>query len=98
MNELARERIEKGIALLDEKAPGWRDKINVEKLCLDLPSRCIIGQLYGGTTGDYIIGCRRLFGASWRHGDVAAYGFEEDNKVSYTALTEGWKDELAARP
>lgn len=40
----------KGALLLDEKAPGWRAKVNVDRL--DMESRCVLDYVYG----DYLQG------------------------------------------
>lgn len=40
-----KERVDNGVALLDDYLPEWRKFINTERLDLSLPSRCILGQL-----------------------------------------------------
>lgn len=42
-------QIAKGVALLDEKVPGWLDRIDLAALRLDSCSRCVLGQLSGLT-------------------------------------------------
>lgn len=39
-----RERIERGIDLLDRTVPGWDESIEVRNLDLGSPSHCVIGQ------------------------------------------------------
>lgn len=41
------ERVTRGVALLDEKVPGWVDKVNVERLDVSNGVTCVLGQLYG---------------------------------------------------
>ena len=41
------ERRDKGIAWLDAKQPGWRDKIDPKLLDMARCQECIFGQLYG---------------------------------------------------
>lgn len=45
--DTVRERVKLGIKLLDEKAPGWRESIDLEKLSMETVSDCVLGQLYG---------------------------------------------------
>ncbi len=42
----AKERVEKGAELLDEKRQGWEDEIVLDVLDLGSCRNCIIGQLY----------------------------------------------------
>lgn len=39
-------QIAKGIALLDEKYPGWEEKIDLSILDIGSGCECIVGQLY----------------------------------------------------
>jgi hypothetical protein len=41
-------RVDKGIAFLDERMPGWRNKIDLEALSMYSGCDCIVGQLYNG--------------------------------------------------
>ena len=41
------ERVAKGVALLDEVKPGWASKVVVNRLNLESPLSCILGQVYG---------------------------------------------------
>lgn len=38
-----------GIALLDAKRPGWREKIDLKKLRQMSGRSCVLGQLYGNS-------------------------------------------------
>lgn len=51
------ERVAAGAAFLDEHEPGWVDRIDLDRLDLDLCPDCIIGQLYGP---EYYAGLRTL--------------------------------------
>lgn len=42
-----REAVQRGSILLDFEMPGWRGKIDPERLALDNPRECVLGQLYG---------------------------------------------------
>jgi hypothetical protein len=41
------QRVKVGAALLNEKKPGWEQKIDRSALAMWHPYRCILGQLYG---------------------------------------------------
>lgn len=90
MNDV-QERVQRGAALLDEKLPGWRSKIDVDTLDIANPYNCIAGQL-GGPYQDGYVTLRRLGLTYWHEGKE--YGFE-DRAENYSALTEAWKQELA---
>lgn len=49
-------RVAKGVALLDEKKPGWVGLINLADLQLCSSEHCVLGQTYG----DYWNGLREL--------------------------------------
>lgn len=40
------ERVRRGAALLDEKYPGWADRIELDRLDLGSCTTCVLGQLY----------------------------------------------------
>lgn len=41
------ERVAAGVAYLDEQAPGWRDRVNLDRLRMSHCEDCILGQIYG---------------------------------------------------
>lgn len=47
------ERVQAGIAVLDEDKPGWRELINLTDLDLCSNERCVIGQVYKNDEHDY---------------------------------------------
>lgn len=50
-NEITKDiytRVVRGATLLDQKAPGWYNRINMFDLDIASCSRCILGQLYSG--------------------------------------------------
>lgn len=51
--EQARERVARGVALLDEKRPGWERLIQLGSLNLSTCHECVLGQL-GGTFGTFL--------------------------------------------
>jgi hypothetical protein len=59
--------VKKGVALLDDQAPGWRDKIDVDSFDITSQHRCVLGQVYG----EYTDGALALFGSSKYYDDEA---------------------------
>jgi len=47
------EEVARGVALLDEKRPGWEHEIDLDKLDIKDPKCCVLGQVYGGFTVGY---------------------------------------------
>jgi hypothetical protein len=81
--------VARGVALLDEKVPGWREWPGIDLSRLDLrnPSRCIAGQL----------GVWSLVESDAYHGfdvfDVC--GFPSDVSAAYAALDAAWREAIA---
>lgn len=78
-NAALRKRVERGVALLDEKKPGWCERISLRKLSLSSGDHCILGQLYRphsrqtyNSPNGFEAGLRILRideeGAPWEHG------------------------------
>jgi hypothetical protein len=99
------ERVAAGAAYLDEIEPGWVERIDLGKLVLSSPCRCILGQLHG----DY---WRSPLMAPYRtaydpdqlaEGDdrSAALGFtvtrDSYDSLQFDALTAEWKRLIEAR-
>lgn len=92
------QRVSRGAKLLDEKMPGWFEKIDLGKLCMSDGTVCVLGQLWGkgkpGMFGRAIadLGLNRIGGvsAAERHGFCAK---DED----YPQLDQLWMAEVKAR-
>jgi hypothetical protein len=91
----ARDRVERGAALLDKTAPGWRERVDPETLDMTLCTRCVLGQLFG----HYMVGFDRLEVAE----SSVVYGFDlpwptkfEDS--GYDLLQDAWLEMLRAKP
>lgn len=56
MTEPLRTRIERGAKLLDERVPGWRERIDLDRLDMGNSLHCILGQCFGS----YFDGLRTL--------------------------------------
>jgi hypothetical protein len=55
------ERVARGAALLDEKLPGWDQRIDAVSLDIDLCESCVLGQLFAVDDHyGYLTGLRSL--------------------------------------
>jgi hypothetical protein len=94
-------QVAKGAKLLDEKVPGWSEKINTKKLAMRSNTNCILGQLakaadfgkesaieYGETLGL----TEKKFAS---HGFEAVGDFPDEEADK--AQAELWKAEIEAR-
>lgn len=84
----ADERVAAGIALLDERAPDWRSRINLETLDIRSGGYCTLAQVFG----DFNRGRHHL-----ELGRPADYGFflRDHDDLTYPDLTAAWKRVLA---
>lgn len=62
-------RVAKGVALLDEKRPGWERELDLETLDISDGNFCVTAQLYGGL---------------WRNG-MQALGLTDHNSGTYVS-------------
>jgi hypothetical protein len=92
--------VQRGIALLDQKVPGWRKRIDLDRLdmIMGLPDStgcgCILTQVFG----NYWRGLRLLDFDGLDGGDDD-YGFDvagRDANESYHDLTAAWRRALTA--
>lgn len=91
--------IRRGATLLDEKRPGWREKVDPDVLDLDSGGLCVLGQAYG----QYDIGHHELTGdpdpglaSLVRHGWAEQHGFWRSFSLTYDAQTAKLEDEWKA--
>lgn len=78
--------VRRGIALLNEKQPGWSDRIEREHLRMSNTDDCVLGQLYG----DYYDGVDELeiSGQEYEYGfDLKRYDVGEWEDLRNTWLT-----------
>ena len=74
--------VARGVALLDEKVPGWRERIALGRLNMDDPVRCIVGQL----------GIWHLVEEDTHHGfDIPLRAPTRD----YATLCAAWREAIA---
>ncbi len=79
---MLRSRAARGAKLLDRRAPGWWERIEVSRLDLASCPLCVMGQLFG----HYEQGLARL--AVWRRGHE--YGFALPSFESEMSSSEAW--------
>jgi hypothetical protein len=102
MNEsLIQERINRGVALLDQVKPDWRDHVNADELDLYDTNACILGQLFDHyLQGLEAVGlhtkCARALPTRYGFETSGRENFNRAGAYSYDELTEAWKKELAA--
>ena len=92
------DQVRRGIALLDDKVEGWRERVSLNELDTNDCDQCVLGQLFG----DYYSGKIELHLSSIQ---AQACGFSVPERlidystlesVEYEALTNTWKALLAA--
>jgi len=97
------ESVARGVALLDETVPGWRDRIDLDTLDVESTSACVLGQVFAadaehdGWYGGWGVGMRDLFGEtdevhSVPHGFEAPTDNDETSSRTnnYARLNEAW--------
>jgi hypothetical protein len=96
--ERTAERVAKGAALLDDKKPGWAERIDLGKLQMHSCYECILGQLFAA---DHLTDAHTPFGVGIRallladDDDVpSAYGFDGHDA---DALNAEWEHVITER-
>jgi hypothetical protein len=106
-NDEATLRVTRGAQLLDEKVPGWADRIDVSKLEMGSAFDCVAGQMYrvawnrsdAGYWSPYAYGMAELFGTRLETTVFVArrHGFESGGGLSSWDLQLAWHDAIRAR-
>lgn len=105
MTDTIPERVARGVALLDEKHPGWWERIDVDRLNLRSGCNCVLGQTwdgdYAGSSTAYMHHLDALLPEeSYRDYE---FGFDaeaedgEEQDDEYDALTAEWRRVILAR-
>ena len=87
LKERLKKRIQAGIAFLNVKSPNWLKKIDLEKLDLNEPKLCILGEVYG----DYHEAKEKLLANDKQIAEDLAFRTSANR---YSLLTRLWKNEL----
>ena len=98
--------VARGVALLDERDPGWRDSVDLSKFSIASGFTCILGQRYG----DYVGGAHTLWPDKWSppsdlarshlarsHGFLTVYPDEASDEqcdLAEAYLEQAWRQEL----
>lgn len=90
----AQERVARGAVLLDEKRPGWEQKIRVNELNMGSFCDCVIGQIEGDfLRWPHLAPANQTGLMSTRY-----YGFDSDGSVDgFELLQAAWLDAIAER-
>lgn len=80
--------VARGTALLDEKVPGWRERISLDRFSITGCWECILGQLYGGY-GEAL----RVLG--FEDGGEACGFIWSEGADDYEELEAAWRRALA---
>lgn len=81
--------VDSGVALLDERLPGWRSAVDPEALDLSNSCGCVLGQVFGDFhKGEEVLGLSRA--------DSRRLGFFKTSRMTYDRLTAAWRKVLAA--
>lgn len=81
------DRVRAGVALLDEKVPGWHERIDLDRFAMNSCARCVLGQLFGG----FVVGAFAV-GLDMSGSDEVAAGFDLAwGEVGYRTLTRLWR-------
>lgn len=90
-------RIEAGVRLLDARAPGWEDRIDLRTLDLGSCTACVVGQLFDIREDDLLWQGFQALGVE----KPREYGFSLDWDLGYRAtyggLTRAWKARVRQR-
>lgn len=100
------ERIDAGVAWLDDNVPDWLDRIDLARLDLSSECACVLGQTFAhvaepcGRTGFDAVTSKRFTAVPTLAATVAgAYGFDGiavDGRVDWGALTDAWRERIAS--
>ena len=94
------ERVARGAAYLDEREPGWWQRIDLDALDLAVPCKCVLGQLDGGRHGKNWAKIVKAFGLRFGSTEgerfAIALGFDRHRETG-AELTDAWRALISAR-
>jgi hypothetical protein len=98
-------RVAKGVALLDEKRPGWERQIDLETLNIRNGYCCVTAQLSGESR--WYVGMEQLGLSEGDYGTYVAHGFNAESYLPgdqnydsddvYPVLNSLWRDVVTER-
>lgn len=91
-------RVAKGVALLDEKRPGWESELDLATLDIENGTRCVTAQLSG--ENDWVVGKEQLgldMEAYTEHGFRATDGEWAQDDDPYGTLNALWREVITGR-
>jgi hypothetical protein len=87
--------VARGVELLDEKVPGWRQKITLDKLAMSSCSRCVIGQIFGYFDDLALIGGTAWLQPGYFGFDLGLGDAPAESLATWDALTDAWREAIA---
>ena len=90
-------RVARGVALLDERKPGWAGQIDLITLDVANPDMCVLGQLYPDHSSCFPDGFNAGLDdldlhEGFTHGvDCYPYDLIVEQRVDYYKLTQEWR-------
>lgn len=91
------ERIARGMALLDEKLPGWKERVNLARLDMSSQTYGLLEQLFDG----YMKGLRALglaFATGQQYGfDIRNDDEDDEGEEEWGQLTDAWIKALTVK-
>ena len=99
LDEPREARVARGVALLDEKRPGWRTEVNPDTLDMNHDWDCVVGQLYGRFIDGWgPLGLTTQTQATRYGFDAVASLYMDSDQDELNALTEAWRAVLTTTP
>jgi hypothetical protein len=89
--EVADRRVKAGAALLDERMPGWAERIELAQLDLSSEWKCVLGQLFEESQTVYLPGLGEVCEANFHLGKVVL-DLDDDAIILY-GFDTGYLDE-----
>lgn len=92
-----------GAKFLDERVPGWADRIDLTELDIHSSETCVLGQLYehilpgAQMQQDSSPFVESVLALGLEDEEVTGLGFGSEDAKLYPHLTSAWKDEVAHR-
>ena len=86
------ERVASGAALLDERMPGWHQRIDLDTLDIDSCKNCVLGQIYGSPQMEVSFDPGLGFDI-----DDADYRFASSSRQRVKRLTVAWRELIESR-